>query len=59
VLFNDTIRYNLDPFSNSTEAELHEVVRIVQLGEVVDRLAGGLDHKVMRRTAVYCRLVAV
>ena len=46
VLFNDSVRYNLDPFSTSTDAELHDVLALVQLSDAIAALPQKLDHKV-------------
>jgi ABC-type multidrug transport system fused ATPase/permease subunit len=46
VLFNDSVRYNLDPFATATDAELHEVLALVQLSDAIAALPGTLDHKV-------------
>lgn len=42
VLFSGTIRYNLDPFENYTDAKLWTVLEEVQLKEAVQELASGL-----------------
>ena len=41
VLFSGTLRYNLDPFEQYPDAELHEVLECAQLQEL-----GGLDKQV-------------
>lgn len=46
VLFNDSVRYNLDPFNTASDAELHEVLSMVQLSDAVAALPGTLEHKV-------------
>ncbi|KAL3759959.1 hypothetical protein ACHAWU_000582 [Discostella pseudostelligera] len=46
VMFSNTIRYNLDPFEEKSEYELWEVLKKVQLAEVIAVLPGGLDEQV-------------
>lgn len=46
VLFNDTVRYNLDPFDERTDDELHEVLSLVQLAPLIESLTDGLSHRV-------------
>jgi len=41
VLFTGTIRFNLDPFDRSTDDEIWETLRRVQLKEVVENQHGG------------------
>ena len=44
VLFNASVKYNLDPFDAHTEAKLHEVLEIVQMKAVVDGFTDGLQQ---------------
>jgi len=46
VLFSNTVRYNLDPFSRLNDDELWDVLRKVQLAEVVASLPQGLQAAV-------------
>ncbi|EOD26066.1 hypothetical protein EMIHUDRAFT_418765 [Emiliania huxleyi CCMP1516] len=46
VLFNDTVRYNLDPFGTADDDELERVLELVQLADAIRAVEGGLDHKV-------------
>jgi len=46
VLFNDTLRYNLDPFGERTDNELHAVLDLVQMAATVRELPDGLRHQV-------------
>jgi ATP-binding cassette subfamily C (CFTR/MRP) protein 1 len=46
VIFSNSVRYNLDPFKTSQEEELWEVLKKVQMAEVIARLPGGLDEQV-------------
>lgn len=46
VIFSNTVRYNLDPFSTSTDEELWEVLKKVQMAEVIAALPGGLMEEV-------------
>ena len=46
VLFSGTMRYNLDPFDEYTDAELWEALEQVQLESVVQQLEGELEGKV-------------
>jgi len=46
VMFSNTIRCNLDPFGNASEDELWEVLKKVQLAEVIAVLPKGLDEEV-------------
>ena len=46
VLFNATVRYNLDPFHVQPEAELRRVLELVQMKDVIDGLPSGLAHGV-------------
>jgi ATP-binding cassette, subfamily C (CFTR/MRP), member 1 len=42
VIFSNTVRYNLDPFGECTDAELWEVIEKVQLSDVISGVPGGL-----------------
>jgi len=46
VIFSNTIRYNLDPFKTCTDKELWEVLKKVQMGEVIAALPRGLEEQV-------------
>lgn len=46
VIFSNTVRYNLDPFKNCTDEELWDVLKKVQMGEVIAALPGGLEEQV-------------
>ena len=46
TLFSNTVRYNLDPFANSTEEEVWDVLEKCQLGDVIRKLPGQLEEKV-------------
>jgi ATP-binding cassette subfamily C (CFTR/MRP) protein 1 len=46
VLFSNTVRYNLDPFSTKSQDELWQSLHKVRLGEVVASLPHGLDEQV-------------
>jgi ATP-binding cassette subfamily C (CFTR/MRP) protein 1 len=46
VLFSNTVRYNLDPFSTKSQDELWQSLYKVKLGEVVASLPYGLDELV-------------
>lgn len=46
VLFSGTIRRNLDPFHEYPDSELWQVVKDVQLKDVVDDLPGNLDARI-------------
>jgi len=43
VMFSNTIRYNLDPFATKSNEELYEVLKKVEMGEVIAQLPKGLD----------------
>ena len=45
ILFSGTLRSNLDPFQEKTDAELWKVIEEVELKGVVQFLAGGLESK--------------
>jgi len=46
VMFSNSIRYNLDPFTTATEEELWTVLQKVNMVEAVAALPNGLDHMV-------------
>ena len=46
VIFSNTVRYNLDPFGNTTDEDLWEVLEKVQMAEVIAALPGGLLEEV-------------
>ena len=46
VLFTGTMRYNLDPFDEYSNAQLWEALEQVQLKPAVQQLSGGLDGEV-------------
>ena len=46
VLFNESVRYNLDPFSQSDDAELERVIELVQLKAPIAALPEGLKAPV-------------
>jgi len=46
VMFNETVKYNLDPFQQHTDEAIREVVNLVQLEEPIARLEKGLDSPV-------------
>ena len=46
VLFSGTMRYNLDPFDDYSDAELWAVLEQVQLKEAVEQLEGRLEGEV-------------
>jgi len=46
VMFSNTIRYNLDPFATKTDEELWDVLKKVEMGEVIAQLPKGLDDVV-------------
>ncbi|EAT35435.1 AAEL012386-PA [Aedes aegypti] len=46
VLFSGTLRSNLDPFEKSDDVDLWSALDQVQLKQVVDSLAGGLNCKI-------------
>jgi len=46
VLFNDSVKYNLDPFDKHTEEELRTAISNVELHKVIDALPKGLDSPV-------------
>jgi ABC-type multidrug transport system fused ATPase/permease subunit len=46
VIFSNSVRYNLDPFKRATEEELWEVLKKVQMAEVIAMLPKGLDEQV-------------
>jgi ABC-type multidrug transport system ATPase subunit len=46
VMFSASLRYNLDPFSLSTDAEVNEVLARVHLGDFVASLPQGLSYEI-------------
>ncbi|XP_061393041.1 probable multidrug resistance-associated protein lethal(2)03659 [Musca vetustissima] len=46
VLFSGTMRYNLDPFGEYSDAKLWEALEEVQLKKVVSELESGLETKI-------------
>ena len=46
IIFSNTVRYNLDPFGTASDEELWEVLRKVQMEEVIADLEGGLMYEV-------------
>jgi ATP-binding cassette subfamily C (CFTR/MRP) protein 1 len=46
VMFSNTIRYNLDPFRTASEEELWNVLKKVQMAEVIAVLPKGLEELV-------------
>jgi len=46
VLFNESVRYNLDPFAQSDDAEIERVIELVQLKAPIAALPKGLDSPV-------------
>lgn len=46
VMFSNTVRYNLDPFGTASDDELWEVLKKVQLAEIIAMLPNGLEEQV-------------
>lgn len=46
VMFSNTIRYNVDPFATKSDDELWDVLKKVEMGEVIAQLPKGLDEMV-------------
>jgi len=46
VMFNSTVKYNLDPFETASEEELWTVLEKVQMVEAIASLPNGLEHQV-------------
>ena len=46
VIFSNTVRYNLDPFGQSTDQQIWTVLEKVQMAEVIANLPGGLKEEV-------------
>jgi len=46
IVFSNTVRYNLDPFGASSDKELWDVLKKVQMSEVIAALPEGLDYHV-------------
>jgi ATP-binding cassette subfamily C (CFTR/MRP) protein 4 len=45
-LFSGTLRYNLDPFDNYSEADIWKSLESVSLKESVQAMSGGLDANI-------------
>jgi len=45
-MFSNTVRYNLDPFGDKSDVELWEVLKKVQLDEIIAALPLGLEDQV-------------
>eukprot|EP00188_Purpureofilum_apyrenoidigerum_P005889 Plantae.Rhodophyta-Purpureofilum_apyrenoidigerum.ctg822.p1 GENE.Plantae.Rhodophyta-Purpureofilum_apyrenoidigerum.ctg822~~Plantae.Rhodophyta-Purpureofilum_apyrenoidigerum.ctg822.p1 ORF type:complete len:575 (+),score=70.86 Plantae.Rhodophyta-Purpureofilum_apyrenoidigerum.ctg822:62-1726(+) len=43
VVFSGTIRFNVDPFNQKSDAEIWDALELVQMKNVITRLEGGLD----------------
>jgi len=48
VLFNGTLRRNLDPKESHTDAENWEILKKVHLSQAIKSLPGGLDTEVYK-----------
>ena len=46
MLFSNTVRYNLDPFSATTDEELWSALKKVQLNDVIANLPNGLAEQI-------------
>jgi ABC-type multidrug transport system fused ATPase/permease subunit len=46
VMFSNSVRYNLDPFATAADEELWDVLKKVQMGEVIAALPKGLDEQI-------------
>lgn len=46
ILFSNSVRYNLDPFKTSSDEEIWETLKKVQMAEVIANLPGGLLEEV-------------
>ena len=46
VMFSNTVRYNLDPFGDKSDVELWEVLKKVQLDDIIAALPLGLEDQV-------------
>ncbi len=46
ILFNRTVRQNIDPVGRSTDDQIWKVLEQCQMKEAVSALKGGLDHMV-------------
>jgi ABC-type multidrug transport system fused ATPase/permease subunit len=46
VMFSNTVRYNLDPFREALDDQLWEVLKKVELSEVIASLPSGLEEQV-------------
>jgi len=51
VLFNDTVKYNLDPFGSVSDEELWRVIDLCQMKEAILALPDGIEHKVSENGA--------
>ncbi|KAG6617557.1 multidrug resistance protein ABC superfamily [Phytophthora cinnamomi] len=49
MLFSGSLRMNLDPFAEKSDAELYEVLRKVHLSETVSGWGKGLDYEVAEK----------
>ncbi|EGZ18265.1 hypothetical protein PHYSODRAFT_501549 [Phytophthora sojae] len=49
MLFSGSLRMNLDPFAEKSDAELHEVLRKVHLSDTVAGWGKGLDYEVAEK----------
>lgn len=47
ILFSASLRFNLDPFDERSDAELWNALDRVQLKNVIQTMSGGLDGKVL------------
>ncbi|XP_037050747.1 multidrug resistance-associated protein 4-like isoform X2 [Bradysia coprophila] len=47
ILFSESIRFNLDPFAERTDAEIWNSLELVECKSVISALPGGLDCKVL------------
>ncbi|KAG4077640.1 hypothetical protein HA402_009031 [Bradysia odoriphaga] len=47
ILFSESIRFNLDPFAERTDAEIWDSLELVECKSVISSLPGGLDCKVL------------
>jgi ATP-binding cassette subfamily C (CFTR/MRP) protein 1 len=54
VLFNNTVRYNVDPFKSASDDEIREVLDKCRMGTVVDELEKKLDEVVRERRPHSC-----
>ncbi len=47
VIFSGTVRYNLDPFGEHTEADLYSVLEMVNMRHKIDSMRGALDEPLL------------